>query len=56
MRRTALLLSLGVNPVVVLGLSKIHAKWVADPPYDFTGSFRLPWAIAYILAPPSGRR
>ena len=49
MRRTALLLSLGVNPLVVLGLSKIHAKWVAEPAYDFTGSFRLPWAIAYIL-------
>ena len=33
----------------VLGLSKIHARYVADPPYSFTGSFRFAWAIAYIV-------
>lgn len=36
-------------PAVVFGLSKIHAAWVADPPYDFTGSFRFGWAIGYVL-------
>jgi lipopolysaccharide/colanic/teichoic acid biosynthesis glycosyltransferase len=34
---------------VVLGLSKVHARYIADPPYSFTGSFRLAWAIAYIV-------
>ena len=33
--------------VVVLGLSKVHAALVAEPAYDFTGSSRLAWAIAY---------
>ncbi|CAN5773678.1 hypothetical protein BH10ACT1_BH10ACT1_30880 [soil metagenome] len=47
MRRIARYLTL-VGPVlVVLALSKVHAAWVADPPYDFTSSFRLPWAITY---------
>jgi lipopolysaccharide/colanic/teichoic acid biosynthesis glycosyltransferase len=32
----------------VLGLSKLHARYVADPPYSFTGSFRFGWAIAYM--------
>lgn len=34
---------------VVLGLSKAHATWVADPPYDFSQSFRLDWAIVYVV-------
>ncbi len=34
---------------IVLGLSKFHAAWVADPPYDYTGSFRFAWSIAYIV-------
>ena len=34
---------------VVLGLSKVHAAYVADPAYDFTGSSRFAWAIGYIL-------
>ena len=33
---------------VVLGLSKVHAAYVADPPYSFTGSFRFVWAMAYM--------
>jgi exopolysaccharide biosynthesis polyprenyl glycosylphosphotransferase len=33
---------------VVVGLSKAHAAWVADPPYDYTGSFRFAWSLAYI--------
>jgi lipopolysaccharide/colanic/teichoic acid biosynthesis glycosyltransferase len=35
--------------VVVLGLSKIHARYVADPPYSFTGSSRFAWALAFIV-------
>ncbi len=34
---------------VVLGLSKVHAAVIADPAYDFTGSFRFAWALAYIV-------
>lgn len=34
---------------VVLGLSKIHAAFVADPPYDYTGSSRFAWSIAYMV-------
>jgi lipopolysaccharide/colanic/teichoic acid biosynthesis glycosyltransferase len=41
------LLYLG-TAAVVLGLSKVHAAWVAVPPYDLTGSSRFAWAVAYI--------
>jgi lipopolysaccharide/colanic/teichoic acid biosynthesis glycosyltransferase len=34
---------------VVLGLSKVHAAYVANPPYVFHGSSRFAWALAYIL-------
>jgi lipopolysaccharide/colanic/teichoic acid biosynthesis glycosyltransferase len=34
---------------VVFGLSKVHARWIADPPYSFTSSSRLAWAIAYVF-------
>lgn len=34
---------------VVLGLSKVHASFIASPSYDFTASFRFPWALAYCL-------
>jgi lipopolysaccharide/colanic/teichoic acid biosynthesis glycosyltransferase len=47
MTRLARWLSALVPPAVVLALSKVHAAWVADPPYDFTGSFRFGWAIGY---------
>jgi len=33
----------------VLGLSKIHARYVADPAYDYTGSARFAWSIAFML-------
>src|SRR5438128_6778390 len=33
--------------VAVLGLGKIHARYVADPHYDYTGSFRFAWSFAY---------
>ncbi len=35
--------------VVVLGLSKIHARFIAHPPYSFHGSPRFAWAIGYIV-------
>jgi lipopolysaccharide/colanic/teichoic acid biosynthesis glycosyltransferase len=34
---------------LVLALSKVHAAYVADPPYDFTSSSRFTWAIAYTV-------
>jgi lipopolysaccharide/colanic/teichoic acid biosynthesis glycosyltransferase len=34
---------------VVLGLSKIHARFIASPPYVFHGSSRFAWALAYIV-------
>ncbi len=49
MRRLARLLSFLGAAGAVLGLSKVHAAYVADPPYDFTGSSRFAWALAYIV-------
>ena len=49
MLRAARLLSLAGGAIAVLALSKLHARYVADPPYDFTGGPRLTWAIAYIV-------
>lgn len=48
-RRVARLLSFLGAAVIVLGLSKVHAAYVAEPYYDFTDSFRFAWAWAYIL-------
>ncbi len=49
MRRAARpVLYLGIAGVV-LGLSKIHAAYVANPPYSFHGSSRFAWALAYIV-------
>lgn len=45
-RRGARYLTLVAPLAVVLTFSKVHARYVADPPYDFTESFRLPWAVA----------
>jgi lipopolysaccharide/colanic/teichoic acid biosynthesis glycosyltransferase len=48
-RRLSLLATF-VGPIlVVLAMSKVHAAWVADPPYDYTGSFRFAWSVAYML-------
>jgi len=46
-RAARALLYLGIA-AAVLGLSKIHAAYIADPPYSFTGSFRFAWALTYI--------
>lgn len=42
------LVYLGLGAIVV-SLSKVHAAYVADPPYDYTGSFRFSWSIGYIV-------
>jgi lipopolysaccharide/colanic/teichoic acid biosynthesis glycosyltransferase len=46
-RRVARYLTLVGPLLVVLALSKIHARYVADPAYDYTGSFRFAWSLAY---------
>jgi exopolysaccharide biosynthesis polyprenyl glycosylphosphotransferase len=46
-RRLARALTAAGTAVAVVGLSKVHAAWVADPPYDYTGSFRFGWSLAY---------
>jgi hypothetical protein len=48
MRRFARALLYGGIVCSVLGLSKIHAAYVADPAYDYTGSSRFAWSIAYM--------
>jgi len=47
-RRLARIAMYGGIVVVVLGMSKVHAAYVSNPPYDFTGSFRFAWSIAFI--------
>lgn len=48
MRRLARVLLYVGTAAAVVGLSKVHAAWVADPPYDYTGSSRFAWSFAYI--------
>lgn len=31
------------------GLSLVHARIIADPPYSYTGTFRFGWSILYVL-------
>ena len=50
MRRAARYLSLLGPLLVVLAFSKVHAAFVADPPYDYTASFRFAWSLGYALA------
>lgn len=47
MSRAARYLTVLGPVVVVVALSKVHAAYVADPPYDYTGSFRLAWSVFY---------
>jgi lipopolysaccharide/colanic/teichoic acid biosynthesis glycosyltransferase len=49
-RRAARYLSLFGPLLVVLAMSKFHAAYVADPPYDYTESFRFAWSLAYAAA------
>jgi lipopolysaccharide/colanic/teichoic acid biosynthesis glycosyltransferase len=48
MRRLARPLLYAGVLAIVLGLAKVHARYVADPPYDFTGSSRFGWTVAYV--------
>jgi lipopolysaccharide/colanic/teichoic acid biosynthesis glycosyltransferase len=48
-QRVARWLLFGGIVAVVVGLSKVHAAYIADPPYDYTGSFRFGWSMAYIV-------
>ena len=48
LRRSARALLYAGIVVTVLGLSKLHAGWVADPPYDYTASSRFSWSFAYM--------
>ncbi len=49
MTRAARILFLVSVAGLVVGLSKVHAAWVAATPYDYTGSFRFGWSLAYVL-------
>jgi lipopolysaccharide/colanic/teichoic acid biosynthesis glycosyltransferase len=46
-RRAARFFSLLSPLLAVLAFSKVHASYVADPPYDYTGSFRFAWSLAF---------
>lgn len=48
MRRAARLLLYVGTAGIVLWLGKFHAANIADPPYDYTNSFRFAWSFAYI--------
>ena len=48
-RRLSFVSTYGGIALVVLGLSKVHASWIANPAYDFSASFRLPWAVAFSI-------
>ena len=48
MRRAARLLLYIGTAGIVLWLGKYHAANIADPPYDYTNSFRFAWSFAYI--------
>lgn len=48
MRRLARPLLYAGILAIVFGLAKVHARYVADPPYDFTGSTRFGWTVAYV--------
>ena len=46
MRRLARLSMYLGTALVVLGLGQVHARYLGF--YDFTGSFRFAWSLAYI--------
>lgn len=48
MRRAARYLSVGGGALAVLVMSVVHARWIADPPYPITGTFRFTWMVSYI--------
>jgi lipopolysaccharide/colanic/teichoic acid biosynthesis glycosyltransferase len=46
-RATGILMYTGIA-AIILGFSKVHSSWIADPAYDFSQSFRLPWALTFV--------
>jgi lipopolysaccharide/colanic/teichoic acid biosynthesis glycosyltransferase len=48
-RRFARVLTYAGIAGVVLGLGLVHASWLADPPYAFTGTFRFFWSLVYVV-------
>jgi lipopolysaccharide/colanic/teichoic acid biosynthesis glycosyltransferase len=34
---------------IAFGLAKVHAAWIAEDTYDFTGTSRFGWTVAYVL-------
>ena len=49
MRRAARpLLYLGII-IAVVGLSKVHAAYIAHPAYSYHGTFRFGWSVVYIV-------
>ena len=49
MRRFPRLLLYGGVVAAVVGLSKIHAAYIANPPYSYHGTSRFGWSILYIV-------
>jgi lipopolysaccharide/colanic/teichoic acid biosynthesis glycosyltransferase len=47
MRRAARPVLYAGAAVIVLALAKVHAAWIGH--YDFTGSFRFAWTLAYLV-------
>lgn len=47
MQRLSRLLLIAGTIAAVVGLSKVHAAWVAESEYDYTGTFRFTWSLAY---------
>ena len=36
------------SALIVIGLSKVHAAWMAVPEYDYTGSSRFGWSLGLV--------
>ncbi len=48
MHRSARWVMYGGIAATVIGLSLVHAHWIADPPYSYVGTFRFGWSLLYI--------
>ncbi|HEV2361833.1 MAG TPA: sugar transferase, partial [Acidimicrobiales bacterium] len=49
MGRLPRLLLFTLSAVVVAALGLLHARVIAPTPYSFTGTFRFPWLVVYVL-------
>src|SRR5262245_6425661 len=48
MRRASRWVMYGGTLAVVVAVSIYHSRYVADPPYDYTGTFRFGWSLVYV--------